>query len=45
MFDDDSMMLDESVAAPTGPIGTTEPAQETKGDVQVDEFGLPQLPN
>jgi len=45
MFDDDFKMLDDSVAAPTGPIGTSEPERETSGDVQVDEFGLPQLPN
>ncbi|XP_005112773.1 charged multivesicular body protein 5 [Aplysia californica] len=42
-LDEDSSYLDDAVAAPSAP--TSEPGGESmRGDVPVDEFGLPQIP-
>ncbi|GFO31744.1 charged multivesicular body protein 5 [Plakobranchus ocellatus] len=42
-LDEDASYLDDAVAAPS--IPTSEPGMESsKGDVPVDEFGLPQIP-
>lgn len=42
-LDEDTSYLDDAVAAPSAP--TSEPGGESsRGDVPVDEFGLPQIP-
>nr|KAG5698720.1 hypothetical protein BaRGS_008494 [Batillaria attramentaria] len=42
-LDEDTSYLDDAVAAPSAP--TSEPgADSMRGDVPVDEFGLPQIP-
>uniref|UniRef100_A0A0B7ATS3 Charged multivesicular body protein 5 n=1 Tax=Arion vulgaris TaxID=1028688 RepID=A0A0B7ATS3_9EUPU len=40
-LDQDSSYLDDAVAAPSAP--TSEPGGESRGDIPVDEFGLPQI--
>ncbi|KAI8785673.1 charged multivesicular body protein 5 [Biomphalaria glabrata] len=43
LLDEDTTYLDDAVAAPSAP--TSEPGGESsRGDVPVDEFGLPQIP-
>jgi charged multivesicular body protein 5 len=39
---EDASYLDDAVGAPSAPTG--EPGAESRGDVPVDEFGLPQIP-
>ncbi|ESP02773.1 hypothetical protein LOTGIDRAFT_212293 [Lottia gigantea] len=41
-FDEDTTYLDDAVAAPSAPVG--DPGDSMRGDVPVDEFGLPQIP-